>query len=524
LNRLADSIRGVRKRAGFRPVAVDGRTLTLEEVEQVADGARCALTPAARRAVTASRRAVERAIASGRTVYGVNTGFGHLASVGIPADQLDALQVNLIRSHAAGTGAPFGERIVRAILALRTNCLARGHSGLKTETLERMLAMLHAGIVPYVPEQGSVGASGDLAPLAHVALALIGEGDVFFRGKRVPAKAAWKAARLKPVTLAAKEGIALINGTQVMTAIGTLALLRAERLAVAADVVGAMTLEALKGSHRAFDKRIHDARPLPGQRVSAANLRKILADSPIERGHADCGRVQDAYALRCIPQVHGAARDTLGFVRATLAIEINSSTDNPMVFAESGDLVSGGNFHGQPVAVAMDHMAVGVCSLAGISERRIERLLNPALSDLPPFLAEDAGLNSGFMMAHVTAAALVAENKVLAHPASVDTIPTSAGKEDHVSMGVHAARKAAQIVENTITVLAVELLAAAQALDFLAPQRPGRGAHAAHRFLRRKIAGMKRDRFLAPDIEAAREIVLDPAMRIAVERAAGTLG
>jgi len=383
--------------------------------------------------------------------------------------------------------------------------------------------MLHAGIVPVVPEQGSVGASGDLAPLAHVALALIGEGDVVYRGRAMTAKTAWKRARLRPVRLAAKEGIALINGTQVMTAIGALALLRIERLAVAADVVGAMTLEALKGSHRAFDKRIHDARPQHGQRVSAANLRKILADSPIERGHADCGRVQDAYALRCIPQVHGAARDTFRFVRETLAIEINSSTDNPMVFAESGDLVSGGNFHGQPVAVAMDHLAVASCSLASISERRIERLLNPALSDLPPFLAHDAGLNSGLMMAHVTAAALVAENKVLAHPASVDTIPTSAGKEDHVSMGVHAARKASQIVENTVTVLGIELLAAAQALDFLLPERPGRGADAAHRFIRRAIPGMKRDRVLAPDIEAARGLVLDPALRAAVEKAAGAL-
>jgi histidine ammonia-lyase len=513
----------MQKRGARAAVAVDGRTLTLEAVERVAFGARCALTPAARRAVAASRRTVERAVASGEIVYGVNTGFGHLANVSIPGDQLETLQVNLIRSHAAGTGAPLGEAVVRAILALRANCLARGHSGLKLQTLERMLDMLHAGIVPVVPEQGSVGASGDLAPLAHVALALIGEGDVVYRGRTMAAKTAWKRARLRPVRLAAKEGIALINGTQVMTAIGALALLRVERLAIAADVVGAMTLEALKGSHRAFDKRIHDARPQHGQRLSAANLRKILADSPIERGHADCGRVQDAYALRCIPQVHGAARDTFRFVRETLTIEINSSTDNPMVFAGSGELVSGGNFHGQPVAVAMDHLAVASCSLAGISERRIERLLNPALSDLPPFLAHDAGLNSGLMMAHVTAAALVAENKVLAHPASVDTIPTSAGKEDHVSMGVHAARKASQIVENTVTVLGIELLAAAQALDFLLPERPGRGADAAHRFIRRTIPGMKRDRVLAPDIQAARELVLDPALRAAVEKAAGAL-
>jgi histidine ammonia-lyase len=512
----------MRKQALSKAVAVDGKTLTLEAVERVAFGARCELSPSARRRVSDSRKAVEKAARGGGSVYGVNTGFGHLADVSIPKDQLAELQVNLIRSHAAGTGTPFEEPVVRAILALRANCLARGHSGLKLETLERMLAMLHAGIVPVVPAKGSVGASGDLAPLAHVALALIGEGEVFYRGKTMPARLAWKRARLQPATLAAKEGLALINGTQVMTAIGTLALLRAERLAVAADIVGAMTLEALKGSHRAFDKRIHDARPQRGQLVSAANLRKIVADSPIERGHADCGRVQDAYALRCMPQVHGAARDTFRFVREVLTIEINASTDNPMVFAESGDLVSGGNFHGQPVAVSLDHLAVATCSLAGISERRIERLLNPALSDLPPFLAKNAGLNSGLMMAHVTAAALVSENKVLAHPASVDTIPTSAGKEDHVSMGVHAARKALEIVENTATVLGIELLAAAQALDFH-EERPGRGAQAARLCFRRRVAGMERDRILAPDIEAARTLVLDPSFRAAVEKAAGQL-
>jgi len=513
----------MRKRSSPSPVVVDGKTLTLEAVERVAFGARCALAPSAKRRIVASRRAVERAVSGGRVVYGVNTGFGQLANVSIPQDKLAELQVNLIRSHSAGTGPPFPGHVVRAILALRANCLARGHSGLKLETLERMLAMLAAGIVPVVPEKGSVGASGDLAPLAHVALALIGEGEVFYRGARMTAARAFKKARLAPVTLAPKEGIALINGTQVMTAVGTLALLRAERLAIAADLVGSMTLEALQGSHRAFDRRIHDARPQKGQGASAANLRKLLAHSEIERAHADCGRVQDAYSLRCMPQVHGAARDTFRFVREVLTIEINASTDNPMVFAESGELVSGGNFHGQPVAVALDHLAVATCSLAGISERRIERLLNPMLSDLPPFLARNAGLNSGLMMAHVTAAALVSENKVLAHPASVDTIPTSAGKEDHVSMGVHAAAKAAEIVENSVTVLAIEFLAAAQALDFLAPLTPGRGAYAAHRYFRRHVTAMERDRVLAPDIETARGILLDPALLASVEKAAGSL-
>jgi len=504
-------------------VAIDGRTLTLEDVVRIADGAACALAPAARKRVAASRAVVDRAARGSAQVYGVNTGFGHLATVRIAKEHLGELQLNLVRSHAAGVGSPLSERVVRAILALRANCLARGHSGLRVETLERMIEMLARGIVPVVPEKGSVGASGDLAPLAHVALTLVGEGEVFVKGRRRRTRAALKAARLSPLALGPKEGIALINGTQVMTAVGTLALLAAERLAVAADIVGSMTLEALKGSHRALDKRIHDARPQRGQRVSAANLRRLLADSAIEESHADCGRVQDAYSLRCMPQVHGAARDTFAFVRDVLTIEINASTDNPMVFADGGDLVSGGNFHGQPVAVAMDHLAVAACSLAGISERRIERLLNPMLSDLPPFLAKNAGLNSGFMMAHVTAAACVSENKVLAHPASVDTVPTSAGKEDHVSMGVHAARKAAEIVDNTRTVLAIELLAAAQALDILSPLTAGKGAAAAHRYVRRHVRTMSRDRILAPDIETARALVLDPGLREAVEAAAGAL-
>jgi histidine ammonia-lyase len=475
------------------------------------------------RAVAASRRVVERAVSSGRQVYGVNTGFGHLANVRIAPEHLDELQINLIRSHAAGTGEPLSREIVRAILALRANCLARGHSGLRVETLQAMLALLRADVVPLVPSKGSVGASGDLAPLAHIALTLIGEGDVFHHGKQVKAHAALRRARLVPVTLAPKEGIALINGTQVMTAIGALALLRAERLAVAADLIGAMTLEALKGSHRAFDARIHAARPQRGQGISAANLRRVLADSAIERSHQECGKVQDAYSLRCMPQVHGAARDGFRFVREVLEIEINSSTDNPMVFAKEGDLVSGGNFHGQPVAVALDQLAIAACSLATISERRIERLVNPALSDLPPFLAEDAGLNSGLMMAHVTAAALVSENKVLAHPASVDTIPTSAGKEDHVSMGVHAARKAEEVVRNAETVLAIEALAAAQALDFLAPLKPGRGVLAAHRAFRRLVPRLRRDRVLAPDIATAHGAIRDEALRLAAEAVCGTL-
>jgi histidine ammonia-lyase len=374
-----------------------------------------------------------------------------------------------------------------------------------------------------VPEQGSVSASGDLAPLAHIALALIGEGEVFHDGKRGPTAAALKRARIAPVELEPKEGLALINGTQVMTAVGALALLRAERLAVAADLVGAMTLEALKGSHRAFDARIHRARPHPGQIASARNLRRLLEASPIERSHRDCGKVQDAYSLRCIPQVHGAVRDALAHVRGVLAVEINSSTDNPMVFLESDELLSGGNFHGQPVAIALDHLGASLCSLGTISERRIERLLNPDLSGLPAFLSHDAGLHSGFMMAHVTAAALVSENKVLAHPASVDTVPTSAGKEDHVSMGMHAARKAAAIAENVASVLAIEALAAAQGLDLLRPLRPGRGVAAAHAAFRKSVRHLDRDRVLSVDIESARALLDGETLRRAAERAVGDL-
>jgi histidine ammonia-lyase len=504
-------------------VRLDGHTMSLEQVEAVADGADCSLAPAARRRVRRSREVVARAVKRGTSVYGVNTGFGQLAQVRIDDDRLDELQRNLVRSHCAGVGEPLPERVVRAVLALRANCLARGHSGLRVETLERILQMLEHRIHPLVPAQGSVGASGDLAPLAQIALALIGEGRVRHAGRETGAASAWKRVGLAPLELAAKEGLALINGTQVMTAIGSLALLEAERLAVAADVIGAMSLEALKGSHRAFAKRIHDARPQRGQRTSAANLRRLLRDSPLERSHADCGRVQDCYSLRCIPQVHGAVRDALAYVRRVLAIELNASTDNPMVFEESGELVSAGNFHGQPVAVALDHLATAACSLGTISERRIERLLNPDLSELPAFLAHDPGLHSGFMMAQVTAAALVSENKVLAHPASVDSVPTSAGKEDHVSMGAHASRQAAQVVGHVRTVLAVELMCACQALDMHRPLRAARALEAVRRAVRRHVPHLDGDRVLAPDIARCAELIDRELPRRAAERIAGAL-
>ncbi len=504
-------------------VVLDGSSLTLEQVEAVAEGAACRLAPAARRRVQAARRVVERALRSGKQIYGVNTGFGQLAQVRIPDERLEELQRNLVRSHATGVGPFLEERVVRAILVLRANCLARGHSGVRPDTVEQIVAFLNAGIHPLVPEQGSVGASGDLAPLAHVALALIGEGEVAYRGRRMAAARALRRAGLRPLRLAPKEGLALVNGTQMMTALGALALLHAERLAVAADITGAMSLEALRGSHRAFDPRIQRARPHGGQALSARNLRSLLRDSAIERSHADCGRVQDAYALRCMPQVHGAVRDGLSHVRRVLEIELNASTDNPMVFVEAGELVSGGNFHGQVVAQALDYLAICTATLGAIAERRIDRLLNPELSGLPAFLAHDPGLHSGFMLAHVTAAALVSENKTLAHPASVDTIPTSAGKEDHVSMGAWAARKAWSVVRHVETVLAIELLAAAQALDLLRPLQGGRGVEAARRAVRRRVAHLEADRVLAEDIARARALIAGGTLRRSVERVCGPL-
>ncbi|HTD51498.1 MAG TPA: histidine ammonia-lyase, partial [Thermoanaerobaculia bacterium] len=409
-----------------------------------------------------------------------------------------------VRSHAAGVGRPFSDEVVRATMALRANALALGLSGIRPETVERLLAMLAADVLPVIPEQGSVGASGDLAPLAHLALALAGEGKARWKGRTVAASRALAAARLSPITLGAKEGLALINGVQVSVAVGGLALERALFLARVADVTGAASLDAARGSDAAFDPRVIAARPHPGAAASAANLRKLLAGSAIRESHRGCGKVQDNYALRCMPQVHGAARDAFDHARAVLETEMNSATDNPLVFARRGDIVSGGNFHGAPVGLVLDYAAIAAADLASISERRIEKLLNPALSDLPAFLIEEGGLHSGLMMAQVTAAALVSENKILAHPASVDSIPTSADKEDHVSMSPIAARKFAAIVENLEWVLAIEIMVAFQAMEFLRPLATSAPLERVRRAFRRAIPQWKRDRILAADIEKAR--------------------
>jgi histidine ammonia-lyase len=499
-------------------VVLDGSSLTLDALVTVAQhGTPVALAGAARARVRAARAVVEAALEQADPVYGVNTGFGDFAEVTIPEAALATLQVNLLRSHAAGVGEPLGVAAVRAMMLLRANVLAKGFSGIRAETLDLLLALLNGGIHPVVPSRGSVGASGDLAPLAHLALVLIGEGEVWRDNVREPAAGALARARLTPAVLAAKEGLALINGTQASAAVLGLALAGAERLARAADIVAATSIDVLRGSTRPFDARIHAARGATGQRVSAENLCALLADSAVNASHANCGRVQDAYSMRCAPQVHGAARDALTFVHHTFDTEANAATDNPMVFAEGGDIVSGGNFHGAPVALAADVLCMALTHLATISERRSDRLVNPALSGLPAFLVREGGLHSGFMMAQVTAAALTSELKTLSHPASVDTIPTSANREDHVSMSMAAAHKAAQALELTRHVLAVELLCACQGLDLLRPLTASPAIERVHARVRRDVPVLEHDRPLSSDITAIGDMLVAGE----IERACG---
>lgn len=506
-----------------RQVVLDGDTLRLEEVAFVAGGgADVQLAPEAEAAIGRARAVVEEVLTSGRVAYGVNTGFGKLAEVRIDPADLARLQLHLVRSHAAGVGSPLSIPEARALTLLRANVLAKGHSGARLEVARRLVDMLNRDVVPVVPEKGSLGASGDLAPLAHLALVLIGEGEAFFEGERMPGGEALRRAGLEPVVLAAKEGLALINGTQAMTAVGSLALLRAESLARMADIAGALTLEGLMGSVRPFTEAIHAVRPHPGQATVAANLRGLLADSDIVESHKNCSKVQDPYSLRCMPQVHGASRDAMAFCHQVLEREANSGTDNPLVFPDTGDIVSGGNFHGQPVAQALDFLAIGVSELGSISERRIEQLVNPSLSGLPPFLAPEPGLDSGFMIAQVTAAALVNENKILCHPASADSIPSSAGREDHVSMGMTAALKLRTVVENVRTILAIEVLTAAQALEHRLPTKPGRGVGPVHEAVRARVPALTEDRILHTDIEAVCTLI-DEGVLESAARSAGPL-
>jgi len=498
-------------------VVLDGSSLTLEQLVAIADGdATVALAPAAIERVRAARAVVEQKARGDEAVYGVNTGFGSFAEVKIAPDALDALQVNLLRSHAAGVGEPLPVRSVRATMALRANVLAKGFSGVRVETLEALLALLNQRVHPVVPSRGSVGASGDLAPLAHLALVLIGEGEVL---PNVPAAEALARAGLRPITLGPKEGLALINGTQPSTAVLALALADAEQLARAADIAAALSIDALRGSIHPFEARIHEARPFAGQMTSAANIERLMRGSAINKSHEHCGRVQDAYSLRCAPQVHGATRQALAFARETVRIEANAATDNPMVFADSGDIVSGGNFHGAPIAVAADLIASAIVPLATISERRTDRLVDPALSGLPAFLTRDGGLRSGLMLAQVTAAAVASELKSLAHPAGIDTIPTSANKEDHVSMSMTAALKAAHAVARAREVVAIEILCACQAIDLLAPLETSPPLAAAHALVRSRVPTLDEDRPPSPDIAAIAELIATSAL----ERACGAV-
>ena len=507
-------------------IRLTGDDLRLSDVWAVAIGeADAALSDEARTKMRAARELVERAAHGSREhTYGINTGFGRFVSQSIPEEQTEELQLRLLRSHACGVGDPYPEEIVRAAMLLRANALAKGNSGARIDTVELLLECLSRGVLPRVPSRGSVGASGDLAPLAHLALPLVGEGEARFEGELMSGADALAAAGLEPTRLAAKEGLSLVNGTQFMAAYGALGVVRARRLTRVADIACALSLEALQGSRTSFLPQIQQLRPLRGQGEAAANVLRLLEGSAINEAHRWCDKVQDAYSLRCAPQVHGAARDLLDYVEGTVTVELNAATDNPLVLVEDELLVSNGNFHGQPLAFALDALAMACAELANISERRVERLVNPNLSDgLPAFLTSDGGLNSGFMIPQYVAAALVSENKSLCHPASVDSIPTSAGQEDHVSMGNAAALKAWQVVANCERVLAIELLAGAQGVEFLAPLEPGDGVRATHAFVRSLSPRLGDDRPLAGDIETVAETIRDGSLVTAVEAESGAL-
>src|SRR5271154_3136344 len=489
----------------MNPIQIDGEHLTLDDLYRIVDGAPAEIAPVAREKMNASRAVIERLIESDTAVYGVNTGFGKMASTRISRDEIRELQLNLVRSHACGVGAPLSEDATRAMLALRANAIAKGFSGVRSVVAETLVAMLNHGVHPVIPSQGSVGASGDLAPLAHLAQIAIGEGRAIFQGRAMTGAEAMRAAGIAPLVLEAKEGLALLNGTQAMLALAALALREAGIAVDTADVAAALSLDALRGSPAAFDARIAGVRPHPGQAITARNIERLNRGSEIRESHRSPDkdpRVQDPYSLRCAPQVHGAVRDAFAQIRATLAIELNSATDNPLVFADSGDVVSGGNFHGQPLAMAADQLAVALATLGGISERRIEQMTNPQTSQLPAFLVREAGLNSGFMILQVTAAALASEMKALAVPHSVDSIPTSANQEDYVSMGMGAARRLEPMLANLKNILAIELLAACQGIDFLSPLRPGPETRRAYDIVRAISQRVDADRSLAPDIEA----------------------
>ena len=503
-------------------LGVDG--MTMEDLVTIARyEAKVRLTEESEKRILSTRKLIERWVQEEKIIYGVTTGFGALSDVIISKEDTWQLQENILMSHAAGVGNTLDKETVRAVMALRIKDLARGHSGIRLKTVNHLIEILNRGICPIVPEKGSVGASGDLAPLAHLCLVLIGQGEAFYKDQRISGMEALRKCGMEPIQLEAGEGLALVNGTQVMTAIGGLAVYDSLKLAKMSDIAAAMSLEVLMGSRTEFDPRIHRVRPHPGQAAAADNMGRITQNSEIISSHKDCSRVQDAYTLRCSPQVHGASKDAINYALNVVETEMNSSTNNPLFFPESEEFLLGGNFHGQPVALAMDFLCMAVSELANISERRIERLVNPKLSGLPAFLVDDGGLNSGFMIAQYTAAALVSENKVLSHPACVDSIPTSANKEDHVSMGTIAARKCREIVKNTEKVIAIELLCSAQAMDLFTNIKPGEGTLVAYKAIRDAIPHLDKDRVLSKDIETMMYLMRSGKIIEEVEKVVETL-
>jgi len=508
----------------MKEILLDMDGMSLEDLVAIArEGSTVRLTKESKARIINARKMIEKWVKEERVIYGVTTGFGALSDVIISKEDTQRLQENILMSHAAGVGDLLDEETVRAVMALRIKDLARGHSGICLETVSRIIDLLNRGVCPVVPEKGSVGASGDLAPLAHLCLVLIGQGEAFYEGQRISGVEALKKCGLHPLQLKAGEGLALVNGTQVMTAIGGLSIYDAVMLSKMTDIAAAMSLEVLMGSKTEFDQRIHHVRPHPGQAAAADNMDRITKDSEIITSHKDCSRIQDAYTLRCSPQVHGASKDAIAYARKVVETEMNSSTNNPLIFPESQEFLLGGNFHGQPVALALDFLCMAVSELANISERRIERLVNPQLSGLPAFLVSDGGLNSGFMLAQYTAASLVSENKVLSHPACVDSIPTSANKEDHVSMGTISARKLREIVKNTEYVIAIELLCGAQAMDLFTNVKPGEGTLIAYKIIRDEVPHLEKDRIISKDIETMVHLMRSGKILKEIERVVGKL-
>ncbi len=508
----------------MKPVMIGMEKMTLEALVSIArHGAKVQLTEASVKRINEARQLIEQWVKEEKSIYGVTTGFGALSDVAISKKDTRQLQQNILMSHSAGTGDMLDEETVRAVMALRIKDFALGHSGIRLETVQHLITILNKGVYPVVPEKGSVGASGDLIPLAHLSLVIIGLGEAYYQGRRMSGAKALNHCGITPLRLEAAEGLALINGTQVMSAIGGLAVYDAVNLAKLTDIASAMSLEVLMGSRMEFDPRIHKVRPHPGQTAAADNMYRITQNSDIVTSHKDCHRIQDAYTLRCSPQVHGASKDAVFYAKNVLETEMNASTNNPLFFPESREFLLGGNFHGQPIALAMDFLCMGVSEFANISERRIERLVNPKLSGLPAFLVRDGGLNSGFMIAQYVAAALVSENKILSHPACVDSIPTSANKEDHVSMGTISARKCKEIIKNAEQVIAIELLCVAQALDLFTNMKPGEGTLAAYTVIRNAVSHLDADRILHKDIDAVKQLMRNGQILDAVEKKVGKL-